>query len=362
MPQLEKKTLKNINQCAVVDLFCGIGGLSYGLKKEGFKVVGGFDIDESCKYAFETNNEATFYSKDITNVSGEELNNLFKNYSIKVLVGCAPCQPFSSYTFKDKEKANTKWPLLYQFARLVKETKPDIVSMENVSQMLNFKKAPVFEDFVNELKQQGYFVNYQNVFCPDYGIPQNRKRLVLLASKLGEIKLIDKTHSPDKYVTVKETIGELPKIEDGEVYKEDPLHYARKLSPLNKKRIKNTPYGGSWKDWPQDLLLTCHKKDSGKSYPSVYGRMKWEEQAPTVTTHCIGYGNGRFGHPVQDRAISLREAALFQTFPLEYKFFEKDKPFSSVVIARQLGNAVPVKLGEVIAKSIKEHLKYITNE
>ncbi len=341
----------------VVDLFCGIGGLSHGFKYEGFKIAGGFDIDETCKFAFEANNKSHFFSKDISEVSGVEINNLFRDTKIKILVGCAPCQPFSSYTFKDKEKNENKWSLLYQFARLIRETDPHIVSMENVAQLLNFTKAPVFEDFLKELKGQGYFIDYQVVHCPDYGIPQNRKRLVLLASKLGEIKLIPKTHTPDKYVTVKDAIGDLPAIEDGEFCEKDKFHFARKLSPLNKKRIRSTPYGGSWINWSEDLKLECHKKDSGKSYPSVYGRMTWENPSPTITTHCVGYGNGRFGHPVQDRAMSLREAALLQTFPNNYKFFDEKKGFSSVIIARQLGNAVPVLLGQVIAKSIKEHLK-----
>jgi DNA (cytosine-5)-methyltransferase 1 len=222
---------------------------------------------------------------------------------------------------------------------------------------MNFKKAPVFMDFVTLLSQLGYFVHYEIVNCPDYGIPQNRKRLVLLASRLGGIRLVPKTHDKHNYVTVKDAIGNLPKITDGEFDKNDRLHFARKLTALNKERIRKTPYGGSWKHWSDELKLECHKKESGKSYPSVYGRMKWEEPSPTMTTHCIGYGNGRFGHPEQDRAISLREASLLQTFPIDYKFFdEKETTFSSVIIARQIGNAVPVKLGEVIAKSIKEHL------
>ena len=351
--------LKSFKNSAVIDLFCGIGGLSHGFVREKLKVVAGIDIDESCKYSFEENNKSTFISKSVSDLSKEEINELFGKADYKILVGCAPCQPFSSYTFKDEEKkGNEKWKLLYEFARLVKETQPDVISMENVSQLINFKKAPVFGDFINSLKELGYFVHYEVVNCPDYGIPQNRKRLVLLASKLGEIKLIPKTHSKENYVTVEDAIGNLPKIKDGEFCKKDRLHYARKLSPLNKKRIRETPYGGSWKDWSEDLKLECHKKDSGKSYPSVYGRMKWEEPSPTMTTHCIGYGNGRFGHPVQDRAISLREASLLQTFPIDYKFFdEKESTFSSVVIARQIGNAVPVRLGEVVAKSIKEHLK-----
>lgn len=350
------KTFKN---AAVIDLFCGIGGLSHGFVKENFKVVAGIDIDQDCKYSFETNNKSTFISKDICDVSKDEITKLFENAKYKILVGCAPCQPFSSYTFKDGEKSdNEKWKLLYEFARIIKETQPDIISMENVSQLLNFKKAPVFKDFLTSLNGLEYFTHYEIINCPDYGIPQNRKRLVLLASKLGEIGLIPKTHSKDNYQTVKDAIGKLPKINDGEYYEKDRLHYARKLTPLNKKRIQNTPYGGSWIDWSEDLKLKCHKRESGKSYPSVYGRMKWEEPSPTMTTHCTGYGNGRFGHPEQDRAISLREASLLQTFPMDYKFFdENEASFSSVVIARQIGNAVPVRLGEIVAKSIKEHLE-----
>jgi len=193
--------------------------------------------------------------------------------------------------------------------------------MENVSQLVNFKKAPVFNDFLKTLKKEDYFIHFEIVNCPEYGIPQNRKRLVLIASKLGKIDLIPKTHSKEKFITVRDAIGKLPHIEDGEFYTKDKLHFARKLSLTNKKRIKNTPYAGSWKDWPEDLKLECHKKESGKSYSSVYGRMKWEEPSPTMTTHCIGYGNGRFGHPEQDRGISLREASILQSFPKNYVFF-----------------------------------------
>lgn len=152
------------------------------------------------------------------------------------------------------------------------------------------------------------------------------------------------------------SVAYLPPIEDGQFHPDDKLHFARKLSPTNKIRIKNTPYGGSWIDWPEDLKLECHKKESGKSYSSVYGRMKWDEPSPTMTTHCVGYGNGRFGHPEQDRGISLREASILQTFPKKYAFFNKNKDFSTVLIAKQIGNAVPVRLGEIIAQSIKKHL------
>ena len=341
----------------VIDLFCGIGGLSHGFVQEEFNVIAGIDIDETCKYAFEKNNHSKFISKSIIEISKEEILSIYGETEIKILVGCAPCQNFSSYMFKDKEKENNKWKLLYEFSRLIKEVQPEIVSMENVSQLQNFKKAPVFEDFISSLKEFGYFISYEVVKCPDYGIPQNRRRLILLASKFGEIKLTPKTHTKENYVTVKDAIGNLPKIDDGEKHKNDPFHFSRKLTPLNKKRIQATPYGGGWNDWDESIKLTCHKKDSGKSYPSVYGRMVWEKPSPTMTTHCIGYGNGRFGHPEQDRAISLREASLLQTFPENYEFSKDVNSMNTTVIARQIGNAVPVRLGQVVAQSIKEHLK-----
>ena len=137
----------------------------------------------------------------------------------------------------------------------------------------------------------------------------------------------------------------------------DPLHRASALSPLNLRRISLTPAGGGWKDWPEELRLDCHKKDSGKSYGSVYGRISWNNPSPTMTTQCNGLGNGRFGHPDQNRAISLREAALFQTFPQEYEFFDPNTKINFGNLARHIGNAVPVRLGEMIAQSIRRHLE-----
>jgi DNA (cytosine-5)-methyltransferase 1 len=340
---------------AVVDLFCGIGGLSHGFVQEGFNIVGGFDNDPSCKFAFEKNNNSIYLIKDITTLEGKELDKLFEK-KIKILVGCAPCQPFSSYSFKIKDKDPKKMNLLYSFSRLVEETNPSIVSMENVPQLL-VNKNGIFQDFCENLKRLGYYIHYEVVYCPDYGIPQTRKRLVLLASKLGEIEIIPKTHTPNNYVTVRETIIDLPPIAAGEYNTKDPLHRARALNPINLERIQNTKEGGGWKDWPKELLLKCYKKESGKTYSSVYGRMKWDAPSPTMTTHCTGLGNGRFGHPNQNRAISLREASLLQTFPMEYVFFDNIENFKPSILSRQIGNAVPPKLGQVIAKSIKLHLE-----
>ena len=158
-------------------------------------------------------------------------------------------------------------------------------------------------------------------------------------------------------IEVRDAIGNLPPLEAGGGCPSDALHRCRALSTLNMQRMIATPYGGSWKDWPEDLLLACHKKEGGKSFGSVYGRMVWEEPAPTMTTLCTGIGNGRFGHPEQNRAISAREAALFQTFPLTYKFFQNEQEVSLVKASRYIGNAVPPRLGEVIAESIIQHIR-----
>ncbi len=341
----------------VVDLFCGIGGLSYGMKSKGFKILEGFDLDATCKYAYETNNEAKFVYKDIREVTKDDILPLYSKKAIKVLAGCAPCQPFSSYAFKNKNKDKDKYNLLYEFGRLVKEVQPDIVTMENVPAIASFKLKSVLADFVRTLQDEHYYVKYQVVFCPDYGIPQTRKRLVLLASRFGEIALIPATHKRENYVTVRDAIGDLPPLKAGEGCPSDALHRCRALSTLNMQRMLATPYGGGWKDWPKELQLKCHQEESGKSFGSVYGRMKWEEPAPTMTTLCTGIGNGRFGHPEQNRAISAREAALFQTFPTNYKFFPNEQEVSLVKASRYIGNAVPPKLGEVIAESIIQHIR-----
>ncbi|MCR4811165.1 MAG: DNA cytosine methyltransferase [Bacteroidales bacterium] len=357
----EKKTRKLKPRFEVVDLFCGIGGLSYGLKTAGFHILAGYDLDWTCQYAYETNTGGKFNYRDVNTITGEEINKLYskRKNTIRVLAGCAPCQPFSSYAFKNKQKDPNKYDLLYQFGRLVEEVRPDIVTMENVTQILNFKAKPVLQDFVDKLKSLGYSVDARSVYCPDYGIPQTRKRLVLLASRFGDIALIPPTHDKSNYVTVRDTIESLRPLSAGETDLFDPLHRTIALTPINLKRIKATPYGGSWHDWPEELLLECHKRKEGRTYGSVYGRMEWDKPAPTMTTQCTGLGNGRFGHPEQDRAISVREAALLQTFPLSYRFFPNEGSVSIIKASRYIGNAVPPKLGEIVAISIINHLKTV---
>lgn len=341
----------------VVDLFCGIGGLSYGLKRMGFRIKAGFDFDGTCQYAYSKNNKAKFIYKDIRNVTREEIQSYYTPNSIKVLAGCAPCQPFSSYSNK-KQKDPNKFDLLYQFGRLIDEVNPDVITMENVANIVSFGLKPVFPDFLDCLQRNNYHVSYQTVYCPDYGIPQTRKRLVLLASRYDKIDIIDKTCPKSKYHTVQDAIGNLPALEAGERDPHDPLHRARTLTALNLQRIQSTPYGGGWHDWPEELRLECHKKKGGESFGSVYGRMRWDEPGSTMTTECTGIGNGRFGHPNQDRAISLREAALLQTFPMYYRFFPDEESISFAKASRYIGNAVPPRLGMVIGASILEHLRH----
>lgn len=350
------KDTKNL-KIKAVDLFCGIGGLTHGLVKEGIEVAAGYDLDAECKYPYEANNASKFYHKDVSEVSGDEIASHFEGADIKILVGCAPCQPFSTYSFKSNDKK--KWRLLYQFLRLIEESSPDIVSMENVPRLAAFTKEPVFDDFVSSLEKLGYKVSFEVINCAVYGVPQSRKRLVLLASKLGEILFSAKKRKPKDYRTVKDAIEKLPAITNGEIWEKDPLHRSAKLSDINLRRIKQSKQGGTWKDWDEDLLLECHKKSSGHTYVSVYGRMSWDKPSPTITTHCTGYGNGRFGHPEQDRAITLREAAILQSFPKKYKFIEKGKSFKIKSISTQIGNAVPVKLGQAIGKCINNHIKSI---
>lgn len=337
-----------------VDLFCGAGGLTAGLRKAGVRVRAGYDIDQNCKYAYEKNNGTAFITKSVEDVSVEEIARWYRPKSIKLLAGCAPCQPFSSYNQGRDTKLDRKWPLLYAFKRLIEGVQPELVTMENVPDVTKHK---VYHDFVKALEDLNYFVWAEKVTCTAYGLPQQRRRHVLLASKLGPISLIKPTHH-EHPVTVEKTIGHLPRLAAGECDPNDPLHRAASLNPLNIKRIIHSRPGGTWKDWPPDLIATCHKKESGKTYPSVYGRMRWDQPGPTMTTLCYGFGNGRFGHPEQNRGISLREAALLQSFPLNYVFMPpEDITFKSV--GRMIGNAVPVRLGEVIGLSLKQHLKEI---
>lgn len=336
-----------------VDLFCGAGGLTAGLRRKGICVRAGYDIDVACAYPYKKNNRAEFVLKDVADVTPDEIIKWFTPGTVRLLAGCAPCQPFSTYNQGRDTKNDRKWPLLDQFARLIKDCSPELVTMENVPDVT---KHDVYHRFVKSLKAKGYHIWADTVACADYGLPQRRRRHVLLGSKLGPIEIIPASHSK-KHTTVKDAIDGLLVIGSGEQDPIDPLHVASNLSSINLRRIRASKPGGTWRDWPKNLRAACHQRESGKTYPGVYGRMSWDEPAPTMTTLCYGFGNGRFGHPSQDRAISLREAALLQSFPRNYAFTRPGQPIHFRTLGRMIGNAVPVRLGEVIAESLLKHIK-----
>lgn len=340
-----------------VDLFCGAGGLSFGLKKAGINVRAGVDFDAACEYPYEANlGKGKFIQRDVTQLGANEIVPYFRNGAFSLLAGCAPCQPFSTLrNGTDREKSD-KWPLLNEFSRLVRDGRPDFVTMENVPAL---RAQSIFQQFVERLTREGYVVSHHIVNAADYGVPQRRKRLVLLASRFGKIRLLSPAELGCKLTTVREAIGSLPKLKAGCVDKRDPLHKARTLTPVNLARMKASRPGGTWHDWPEELRSPCHTRSNGQSFKSVYARMEWDKPSPTITTQCFNFGTGRFGHPVQDRAITLREAAILQSFPENYKFVESEKDVQLATLGRLIGNAVPVDLGYAIGMSIYKHAKYI---
>jgi len=337
--------------CAV-DLFCGAGGLTKGLENAGIDVRLGIDVDPACEFPYTTNNNAKFLLKSVEDVKPPEIEKIFRKGCLRLLAGCAPCQTFSTY-YQKATSDDKRWWLLRQFSRLVLETEPELITMENVPRL---RHQTVFQEFVSSLENAKYHVSYEIVNCDDYGVAQKRQRLVLLASKLGPISLLAPSEFGSARKTVRETIADLPRLEAGDIHASDPMHRAATLAPVNVRRIRESRPGGTWRDWQDELVAECHKKRTGKTYPSVYGRMTWDEPSPTITTQFYGFGNGRFGHPEQNRALSLREGALLQSFPAEYVFTPPDQPIYVKSVGRLIGNAVPPRLGQVIGRSIMIHV------
>ena len=241
---------------------------------------------------------------------------------------------------------------------VVDEIAPELVTMENVPELADRGRS-VLDRFIDVLKRRGYWVAQSVVRCEEYRIPQIRRRFVLLASRLGPIEIPRGTAiRRSQWRTVEQTIGHLPEVASGAACPTDRLHTAARLSELNMRRIRATPRdGGTQRDWPPELLLNCHSKQSGRSFYQIYGRMWWKRPAPTMTTLCTGLGNGRFGHPHQDRAITLREAALLQTFPEHYDFWPDEMKLNKTAVSRLIGNSVPPKLAKVLGGALLEHVQ-----
>ena len=354
MNALDDRNLSAVSAKAF-DLFCSIGGLSYGLQRAGIPVVAGLDIDATCRYAYEENCGAAFIGSDIRDVGYADIAPWLAGAKYRVLVGCAPCQPFSTHTGKIRSNGkDSRWNLINEFLRIVGEGRPEVVSMENVPKL---RTRDIYREFREALEKLGYRIADGIVSCADFGVPQSRRRLVLLASLLNDIRLPE--GNAGEPVTVRKSIGHMERLSNGEASRTDPMHVCRSLSPLNTRRIKASVQGGSWKDWPEPLLPDCYRKDSGETYSNVYGRMGWDKLAPTLTTQFYTYGTGRFGHPEQDRALSLREGAILQTFPEDYKFCRPGERPTFSNTGRHIGNAVPPLLASAIGRSIAEHLENV---
>lgn len=342
----------------VFDFFAGCGGTSTGFQAAGLDLVFALDNDSDAKATFEANLSGVHYELiDIERFSVQSLQPYVDacNGHPILFCGCAPCQPFTKQNTEPKDAA-AKSTMLDHFQRFVKHFQPDLVFVENVPGMQKVQEmVGPFHDFVEALKQHGYQYKYKVVAAREYGVPQKRRRLVLIASRLGDISFPPERYCTGRpnanFATVRDWIGYLPPIEAGEISSEDPFHRAAKLSDLNLRRIRALSEGEGRESWPDELKLVCHSRDYD-GHTDVYGRMWWDKPASGLTTRCISLSNGRFGHPEQDRAISVREAARLQTFPKNFVF---KGSYNSM--ARQIGNAVPVLLAQYFGEHFNAHVR-----
>lgn len=372
-----------MSKIKAIDLFSGCGGVSCGLTNAGFKMTGAVEINKDAVEIYKkykSLSKVNVILDDICNVRGADL---LKNSNINIdelylLAGCPPCQNFSSQNRNGRKKSKgEKEKLLHQYLRIIKEIYPPFVLMENVSGLKNKENLPILNEFLESLRNESeiddrkkYFVIYNILNAADYGVPQKRKRFVLHAIRKDmynllvangyNISLPTPSHNQKgengllPWNTVWEAIGDLPPIKAGETYVGEGIfnHKCASLSDINLERIsiirKN---GGSRIGLPSNLVLNCHKKYNG--HKDVYGIMDPNKPAPTMTGGCLCYSKGRFGHPYQNRAISIREAARIQTFPDDFIFSD-----SITKSSLEIGNAVPVKLVEASGKSIMKEIKF----
>lgn len=336
-----------------IDFFCGGGGITRGLLNAGIDVVAGIDICSEYSKTYVENNHNRFIAKSITDISREDIIELLPDIieaNDVLFAGCAPCQPFSKQRNSREEHRDRS--LLIEFGKIVKEYHPAYVLVENVPGIQG-KGKDVLDCFLKILDECKYHKEYRILNAKNYGVPQNRRRMVLIASRITEVVFPQITHdgsAEHPFRTVSDAIRHFPKLNAGEQDELIPNHRATKLSETNLTRIRATAHnGGSRIGWPENLVLECHKV-KGAGHTDVYGRMAWDSVSPTLTSKCCSLSNGRFGHPDQDRAISFREAAALQSFPDDYIFWGN----SDAIIGRQIGNAVPVQFAESIGKALLE--------
>lgn len=339
----------------VIDFFSGCGGTSAGLRDAGMRIAAAVDFDPAAAATYRANfPDAEFHETDIRKLDHAVFDHLVQGGAPLVFSACAPCQPYSSMRPTSSQARPKERSLLLTLIPFLDRLRPDVVIVENVPGLHKIPGGSTWNRFLRHLDRNGYSTRWNIIDCRDFGVPQRRKRLVLLASRHGDIDLPEATHGHGlrSYSTVRDWIGELPAIRAGEAHPEDPIHRSGALGDLNLRRIRQLPEGGSRSEWPPELWLNCHRRSKG--HQDTYGRMRYDDTAPVLTTKCTDITNGRYGHPTQDRAISAREAALLQTFPREFVFIGSLKS-----VTRQIGNAVPVLVSKAMGEHIVTHLNTI---
>jgi DNA (cytosine-5)-methyltransferase 1 len=346
-----------------IDIFAGGGGLTVGMKRTGFAVVGAVEIEKHAFSTYKTNHpEVCAFRQDIRTVSGKVFLRLSPSRRIDLLAGCPPCQGFSSLTNK-YAKEDPRNRLILEMSRLITEIQPRAVMMENVPGLAS-KGKPLFDQFLVALSASGYIYDYAILQVADYGVPQSRRRLVLLAGKGMRISMPEITHGPrshtqqKQYRSIRTVIAGMP----SPVTLQDSLlqggpqvfnwHVVRNLSDRNKVRLSYAKQGKTWKGIPEEVRPACHKSESA-GFQNVYGRMSWEQPSPTITGGCTTFSKGRFGHPDENRTISVREAALLQTFPPDYVI---DTPYMDHA-CDIIGNALPCDFAEIMARQVYRKLQ-----
>lgn len=329
------------------DFFCGAGGLTRGLLDAEIDVLCGLDNDDRLRRTYEANNApSVFEHSDIAQV---DITRLRRKYGVRksdrtLYAACTPCQPFS--TLNQRKGVDDRKVLLLQFAKLVKESPPDFVLVENVPGLGNAYGREVYREFLSALDDAGLvYRDAAKLDAKDYGVPQVRKRFLMVASRLGPVSLPKPDDGPP--ATVREALAGLPGLDDDNV----PVnHVARPLKQHHLAIVQAVPHDGGSRSDVKDtsVLLECHRRNP-KVHKDVFGRMSWDSPAPTLTCRCTDVYCGRFVHPDQDRGLTLREAAALQSFAHDYEFHADSMFFA----ARQIGNAVPVELARRLGEAVK---------
>lgn len=337
-----------------MDLFCGSGAVSEALRRHGYRVLVALDNDPVACRTYKLNHYRTrLICDDITRVDPNKHPKFRGIKAVDLVVACAPCQPFSSQNRHRKD--DSRAALLLQSVKFVARLQPEILLFENVSGLASPENQYLLDKLRTELNGVGYLLgNPRRIDAADLGVPQRRVRCVMIAAKSNRaLTMFEAADLPGSTTSVREAIGHLPPLRSGQRSDGDPLHFARKHQQLVLQRLRHIPPdGGSRADLPAHLELECHRNRPKGSFSDVYGRMRWDGVASTLTTGCSDLTRGRFVHPEQDRAITLREAALLQTFPHEYRFHG-----NSGQIARQIGNAVPVRMVEAMIPALEVILR-----